>query len=46
VTSGIAQGGARVGWYYAQETAGTISATVPEFKPLRLTQSSLAMSAN
>jgi hypothetical protein len=42
-----AQGGARVAYYYTMEAGdGTISATTPAFTPVRITQSSLAMSAN
>lgn len=47
MTTGVAQGGARVAYFYAQEAAdGTIDATAPAFTPVRVTQSSLSMSAN
>lgn len=46
MTAGTAQGGARVAWYYVQEVTAGTTPTDPEFKALRLTQSSLAMSAN
>jgi len=42
MTAGIAASGARVAYYYVAEAAdGTISATVPAFKPIRLTQNGL-----
>jgi hypothetical protein len=37
MTAGIAATGSRVAYFYALETAGAISATVPAFKPIRLT---------
>lgn len=37
MTQGIAATGSRVAYFYAVETAGTISATIPAFKPIRLT---------
>ena len=38
MTTGIAAVGSRVAYFYAAEDAsGTISATVPAFKPIRMT---------
>lgn len=46
MTAGTAQGGARVSYFYCAETNGTIDASTPAFKPVRITQSGLSMSAN
>jgi hypothetical protein len=37
MTTGIAATGSRVAYFYCLESAGSISATTPAFKPIRLT---------
>lgn len=38
MSAGIAATGSRVAYFYAQEDAsGAISATIPDFKPIRMT---------
>jgi len=39
MTAGLAATGSRVAYFYcAEDASGAISATIPDFKPIRMTQ--------